>query len=47
MSEQLTLELTRSGDPRELGGAEAFDSYPYFGGIPSYPGDDVLEAYRE
>jgi hypothetical protein len=43
----LMSELKASGDPRVTGGAEAFDSYPYFGGIPTYPGDEALDAYRE
>jgi hypothetical protein len=42
----LLSELKASGDPRVTGGAEAFDSYPYFGGVPTYPGDEALEAYR-
>jgi hypothetical protein len=42
----LMRELEATQDPRVLGGAEAFDTYPYFGGIPTYPGDEALEAYR-
>ena len=42
----LMSELKASGDPRVIGGGEAFDSYPYFGGIPTYPGDEALDLYR-
>ena len=42
----LMRELEATLDPRVVGGAEAFDSYPYFGGIPTYPGDAALDTYR-
>jgi len=38
LGEQLTSELTRMQDPRVTGGGEKFDTYPYFGGAPKYPG---------
>jgi arylsulfatase A-like enzyme len=38
LSTQLTRELKASGDPRELGGGEGFDAFPYLGGAPKYPG---------
>jgi len=46
LAAELGAALKASGDPRVIGGAEAFDGYPYFGGIPTYPGDEALEAYR-
>lgn len=46
LSSLLMRELEASGDPRVIGGADAFDTYPYFGGIPTYPGDEQLDAYR-
>jgi len=33
LAEQLTAELRASGDPRVVGGAEVFDSCPYYGQI--------------
>ncbi len=33
LTERLTEELRASGDPRIVGGAERFESYPYYGGI--------------
>ncbi len=38
LSDQLTGQLKETGDPRELGGGEKFDEYPYLGGAPKYPG---------
>jgi arylsulfatase A-like enzyme len=38
LSRQLSNELKGSGDPRIIGGAELFDTYPYTGGAPKYPG---------
>ncbi|MCA8953763.1 MAG: sulfatase [Planctomycetes bacterium] len=32
LQERLATELTATGDPRVIGGAEAFDRYPYYGG---------------
>ena len=46
LAAQLVAELKASGDPRVIGGAKAFDDYPYFGGVPKYPGADAIEAYR-
>jgi len=46
LSARLKSELEASGDPRVIGGAEAFDTYPYYGGIPTYPGDEQLKAYQ-
>ncbi|MCF7817704.1 MAG: sulfatase [Kiritimatiellales bacterium] len=38
LSKQLNDELRDSGDPRVVGGGEKFDTYPYSGGAPTYPG---------
>jgi len=38
LAKQLTELLRESGDPRVVGGGEAFDRYPYLGGTPKYPG---------
>ena len=46
LAAQLVAELKASGDPREIGGAKAFDEYPYFGGIPKFPGAEAIKAYR-
>lgn len=43
---RLRAKLTATGDPREIGGGEAFDTYPYYGGAPTYPGDQELAEYR-
>ena len=31
---RLHAALVESGDPRVLGGAERWDAYPYYGGMP-------------
>ncbi len=33
----LTSELRKRDDPRVVGGGHKFDTYPYYGGVPSYP----------
>jgi arylsulfatase A-like enzyme len=38
LSTQLTAELTRTEDPRIIGGGEKFDTFPYAGGSPKFPG---------
>ena len=38
LQELLVTQLKEHGDPRELGGGEKFDAYPYIGGSPTYPG---------
>ncbi len=38
LAEQFMSELRRSGDPGALGAGEQFDSYPYYGGTPRWPG---------
>ena len=47
MRERLMDELTRTGDPRALNEGEKFDEYPYYGGAPTWPGQDTLDEYRE
>jgi hypothetical protein len=38
LAERLTQQLRATGDPRIVGGAEAFDTYEYLGGAPLFPG---------
>lgn len=38
LADRLTQALRATGDPREVGGGERFDQYPYLGGAPKYPG---------
>ena len=38
MLAKLTAELKRLKDPREIGGPDAFDKFPYGGGSPKFPG---------
>jgi N-sulfoglucosamine sulfohydrolase len=45
LATRLSAKLKSSGDPREIGGAEKFDAYPYYGGAPGYPGDKALKKY--
>jgi N-sulfoglucosamine sulfohydrolase len=37
LAAQLTAELKATNDPREVGGGEKFDRYPYLGGTPKRP----------
>lgn len=46
LSDRLSAKLRATGDPRELRDTEPFDHYPYYGGAPTYPGDDHIRAYR-
>lgn len=46
LSTRLTAKLRATADPREVGGGERFDRYPYYGGAPAYPGDEELDSYR-
>jgi len=41
LSDQLTKELTESGDPRHGGPAFDFDAVPYLGGAPKHPNASV------
>jgi hypothetical protein len=38
LADQLHKDLVATGDPREVGKGDQFDSYPYFGGVPKFPG---------
>ncbi len=38
LAKQLTDQLRATADPRIIGGGEKFDSYPYLGSVPKYPG---------
>lgn len=37
LSAKLMDELKTTGDPRVVGGGDAFDRYPYYGGVPEWP----------
>lgn len=37
LAEKLLAELRETNDPRLVGGGDAFDRYPYFGGVPEWP----------
>jgi len=47
LAAQLTEYLKRTGDPRETGGGAKFDEYPYIGGVVKWPGDEVIEQYKQ
>jgi hypothetical protein len=38
LAAKLMENLKLTGDPRATGGGDEFDKYPYFGGVPKYPG---------
>ena len=38
VADRLIGELKASADPRVLGNGDRFDTYPYYGGTPKYPG---------
>lgn len=46
LSERLTTLLREREDPRATGENPDLDRPPYFGGIPSWPGDSTLARYR-
>jgi N-sulfoglucosamine sulfohydrolase len=37
LSTRLVQELEATADPRIVGGGDAFDRYPYYGGVPQWP----------
>ena len=47
LSNRLTAKLIDLEDPRETSAEVKFDDYPYTGGVPKYPGDPVVEQYRD
>lgn len=47
MAEQLTKYLRQTNDPRELGIDDELDQTEYFGGIPRWPGQEVIDRYRD
>jgi len=46
LGERLPTLLRRRDDPRATGTNPTLDRPPYFGGIPSWPGDSTLTPYR-
>jgi N-sulfoglucosamine sulfohydrolase len=47
LADRLTRALRQTGDPRELGMGDDMDKVEYFGGIPRWPGQDVIDRFRE
>ena len=47
LRKKLMDELRRTHDPRVLGQGEKFDHYPYYGGIPRWPGHEKMDKYRD
>ncbi len=47
MAQQLTQYLRQTDDPRELGTDDELDQTEYFGGIPRWPGQEVIDRYRD
>ncbi len=47
LSEQLSQHLRQTGDPRELGTDPEMDQVEYFGGIPRWPGQQVIDRFRK
>ena len=47
LAEQLTQYLRRTGDPRELSLDDRMDETEYLGGYPRWPGQDVIDRYRD
>lgn len=47
LADQLTGALIQLNDPRETNAAIKFDDYPYTGGVPTYPGDEAVDLYRD
>lgn len=45
LRERLMDELAATGDPRASDAPVRFDDYPYYGGIPNWPGQETLDAY--
>ncbi|MFP4173238.1 MAG: sulfatase [Candidatus Hydrogenedentota bacterium] len=47
LRERLMDELRRTEDPRALNEGGKFDEYPYYGGVPTWPGEDTLGEYGD
>ena len=47
LADQLTKELKATNDPREVGGGERFDAYPYLGGAPKHPSFEKRKGKRK
>ncbi len=45
LAERLTRYLRQTGDPRELGTDDEMDKVEYFGGVPRWPGQKVIERF--
>jgi len=46
LAARLTDYLRTTADPRHTAQPVEFDTYPYYGGIPAWPGEPVLNKYR-
>lgn len=46
LREQLMQELEATGDPRATNPDAPLDKGPYYGGIPSWPGQETIDAYE-
>ncbi|MFU8893258.1 MAG: sulfatase [Luteolibacter sp.] len=44
---RLARALHEAGDPRQLGSGDKLDEGEYFGSIPKWPGQEVIDRYRE
>jgi len=47
LAARLTDYLRRTGDPRETAGQTRFDEFPYYGGVPKWPGQKTIDAYQQ
>lgn len=47
LAEQLSQYLRRTGDPRELGTGDRMDEGEYLGGLPRWPGQEVIDRYHD
>lgn len=44
---RLVRALHEARDPRQLGSGDRLDEGEYFGGVPKWPGQEVIDRYRE
>jgi len=47
LADRLSALLREAGDPRELGTDTNLDEGEYLGGIPQWPGQEVIDRYRD